>query len=73
MDMKENDVTKLLGIEVTKEDIKNSIEKAIAEGVINGEEVDVTASKVLGKVWPLIQYLEDQYNDLVRMNNEATL
>ena len=34
------------------------IENAIAKGVANGEEVDVTAKSIMDTVWPIIDFLQ---------------
>lgn len=47
-------------MKIEKQDLRENIEQLIGEGVINGEEVDVTTNKVIKLVWPLIDYLQTQ-------------
>ena len=47
-------------MKIEKQDLRENIEQLIGEGVINGEEIDVTTDKVLNLVWVLIDYLQTQ-------------
>ena len=45
-------------MKIDKDDLTNCIEQIIAEAVIEGEEVDVTTSRIVKFVWPIIEYLK---------------
>ena len=47
-------------MKIDKKALTKRIEEIIAEGVINGEEVDVTASNVIKSIWPIIDFLKTQ-------------
>ena len=47
-------------MKIEKKDLRQNIEQLIGEGVINGEEIDVTTDKVLKLVWILIDHLQMQ-------------
>ena len=47
-------------MKIEKQNLRENIEQLIGEGVINGEEIDVTTDKVLKLVWILIDYLQTQ-------------
>ena len=43
---------------IDKDDLTNCIEQIVTEAVIEGEEVDVTTSRIVKFVWPIIEYLK---------------
>ena len=53
---------------IDKNDLTNCIEQIVTEAVIEGEEVEVTASRIVKFVWPIIEYLKK--NDPVVMPTE---
>ena len=50
-------------MKIDKQNIYNLIERTIGEGVINMEEADITATKILNETWKIIQYLQDEANN----------
>lgn len=47
-------------MKIDKQDLYNSIEEIIGNGVENMEEVDVTTKKVVVPIWKIITYLKDE-------------
>ena len=45
-------------MKIDKKYLAKRIEEVIAEGVINGEEVDVTTKNVINLIWPIIDFLK---------------
>ena len=60
-------------MKIEKQDLRENIEQLIGEGVINGEEVDVTTNKVLKLVWILIDYLQTQGKNNVALADVSAL
>lgn len=46
-------------MKIDRKEISDSIAETIADGVVWGEEVDVTTQAIMDKIWPLIRYLKD--------------
>lgn len=44
-------------MKINKEDIRESIEYIISDGIMECEEVDVTTEKIMKTVWPIIDHL----------------
>jgi len=45
-------------MKIKKQDLRENIEQLIGDGVINGEEIDITTEKVLTLTYTIIDYLE---------------
>lgn len=52
-----------------KEDFYKKIENRVKQGVVEGEEIDVTAKNIVKDIWPIIDYLQLQNSTL----NKAVL
>jgi hypothetical protein len=45
-------------MKINKSDLRENVEQIIGEGIIDGEEMDVTAEKIMTLVWPIIDYFQ---------------
>jgi len=45
---------------IDKDKLRDEITKVIGDGVVEMEEIDITAQKVIDVIWPIILHLHDE-------------
>ena len=52
-------------MKANKKHLINQIEKILAEGICDMEEIDITSEKQIKLIWPYFEYYENQNKELI--------